>query len=429
MKIYPLNKNNGRILQMRRINPCIPFLFFMLVFLSACHPVVTAPIPYRGFPTLQSQNAESTATPPPTMVIPTHTPTSPQPTPTIQPIELSATVWEALPQTPILMYHRFNPAQNASSSAYMTTLADFDKQLHALYHAGYSLVSLNDWLRGEIHVPEGRKPLIITIDDLFYADQISLDESGEPAAYSGLGHLWHFYQDHPEFSFKVALFYNMGDKGYLNHYTNGSFSAQPGWREDRARAIAWGIENGAIPLNHFYEHPFLDSLSPQEIHWQMEENDRALRETLALIGKESLAKDLPNILALPYVIWPKTPAGRQILYDYTSPDGAPVAAIMEGGYHPQLFPAPFSPDFDPWHVPRANASPYAIQAIADFAESLPSPTTCDLGKFPDETHMNAEPILKSILNIVNAGHCPYGYYIVGQLAFHVHENGIIQLSP
>lgn len=182
-------------------------------------------------------------------------------------------------------------------------------------------------------------------------------------------------------------------------------------------------------MNHFYEHPFLDRLSPAQIQWQLSENDTQLREALASIGKESLAAGLPNILALPYVVWPSTPAGTQVLYDYVSPEGAPVAAILEAGFGPRLFPAPFSPEHDPFRVPRANASFAAVDYILNQIDQIPPADHCDLGELPGELAFQAGPVMTRIQETTEIGRCPHGYYIVGQMAFHASENGIIQLSP
>jgi hypothetical protein len=337
-----------------------------------------------------------------------------------------------MPQAPILMYHRFDPRPDSESEGFTTTLGDFEQHLYTLYNAGFTLVALDDWLRGEIHVPEGRRPLILTMDDLFYADQISLDENGQPASYSGIGILWEFAQAHPDFGFHAALFFNLGDKAYGNIYTNDGFSVADGWRADRARAIAWGIRNGALPFNHFYEHPFLNTLEPDEILWQLEENDRALREALSMIGQEELAADLPNILALPYVIWPDTEEGREVLYQYVSPEGTPVSAIVEGDYaaNAKLFPAPFSAAFDRWHVPRVSGSDEAIAIILEKVIEIPTAEACDLGPLPEEALSDETNLLSNrILSLSSSGRCPFGTYIVEDNVFHADENGIIQLKP
>lgn len=410
------------------------YLAVLLVFgLASCHMPTQANVPHSQEsptrPTLPMETVAPGAEPDgsaPTLPVITLTPDWPS-----EPVQLTATVWEELPQAPVLMYHRFNPQPGASSSRYVTSLSDFEQQLIALNKAGFSLVSLQDWLRGNIHLQEGRRPLIMTIDDLYYGDQLSLDNQGIPARYSGVGLLWHFSQANPDFNFEAALFYNMGDKGYANHYENGVFSLRDGWRQARAEVIAWGIENGAMPLNHFYEHPFLNRLSPQEIHWQMAQNDESLREALALIGREDLSKHLPNILALPYVVWPATEEGNQVLYNYVNPEGAPVAAIVEGDYAggARFLQAPFSHEFNRWHVPRISVSSLAIEMIIDRADQIPTAQNCHLGEFWDNPYLMPETIAGAILNQVNAGKCPLGYYIVHQFVFLVQADGIIQFSP
>ena len=347
------------------------------------------------------------------------------------PIRVTATVFQEMPEVPILMYHRFNPYHGARSEQYKVTLSDLDAHLETLYHAGYSLVPLEDWLRGEIIVPNGRKPLIITIDDLFYADQISLNENGEPAPYSGIGRIWQFSKEHPDFNFHLALFYNFGDKGYPNRYENGSFYFEKGWEKDRAKAIAWGIQNGAIPYNHFYNHPNLKRLSPDEILWHLEENETALREALSLMGQESLAENLSNILALPYVIWPETDEGKQVLYNYRSPEGAPVSAILEANDSTLVrpMPVPFAGTSNQYHIKRLNAIQAAVDAIVKAAVDIPTAMSCYLGELPEGSLSDPGQVKLAIIKQIRQGNCTNGYYTVGQLAFFADGKNVIQLSP
>lgn len=408
---------------MRRLFPLLSI--FVVLALVGCYYPSSPSAPKTSLPWVEPPVNN------PAEIQPTYTAITPTPTVLSDPVQLTATVWEDLPQVPILMYHRFDPRPGSYSSRYTTSLTDFDNHLRALYDAGFSLVSLSDWLRGDIRLQDGRRPLIISIDDLYYADQISLDEDGNPTPYSAVGRLWDFSQAHPDFNFEVALFYNLGDKGYANYFANGVFSIAEGWREARAQAIAWGIENGAMPLNHFYEHPFLNQLSPQQIQWQMEENDSGLREALAMIGREDLNKRLPNILALPYVVWPATEAGKQVLYNYINPEGAPVAAIVEGDYAggAKFFQAPFSQEFSRWHVPRISASSNAVAIITDRVDEIPAAAICELGEFRGNPTILPEVISAAILEQINSRSCSYGFYVVNQLAFYVQEDVIIQYSP
>lgn len=398
-------------------------LILLTAWLTSCKVSFAEPYQERSAPLEIIFFSASTMTPTPTQ--------TPEPSPTPVPVHLTATLWQTLPKVPILMYHRFIPQGGEYATAYKIHLSDFDGHLSTLYDAGFSLISLSDWVQGSIHVPEGRRPLIITIDDLFYADQLSLDEQGQPASYSGVGRLWQFSQEHHDFNFHVGLFFNLGDKSYTNRYANGSFYVEGDWRKDRAEAIVWGVENGAIPMNHFYNHPFLNKLSPTEIQWELEENDRALREALTLAGKQAIAEALPNILALPYVVWPATQAGKQVLFDYVSPEGAPVTAILEAddAYHAKLFPSPYSTEYDPWHVPRINGTWDAIDAILQMSADIPTASQCDLGYVSPDSAIHSNDVMNAILARVHDGRCPQGLYIVGDLAFQADENGIIQLSP
>ena len=420
----PLLLKNGKIVPMQR-KKWIILILIACTLLSGCQPALSLPgLEPDGYGDKVEPNITLTPNPAPTH---THSPV----TATTEPVSLSATVWESLPQAPILMYHRFFPQPDARSEKYRIPLIEFDAHLQALYEAGFSLVALEAWLRGEIEVPPGRRPLILTMDDLFYGDQLSLGDDGQPTDYSGIGRLWQFSQDHPDFGFSAALFYNFGDKPYSNSYTNGVFSVEDGWRQARAEAIVWAIEHGAIPMNHFYDHPYLDTLEPDEIEWQLTENDRALREALAIAGREDLAKDLPNILALPYVIWPKTDAGKQVLLDYVSPEGAPVAAILEASEAPfaRPFPSPFSPDFDPLRVPRVNATRDAIETVIAMAEDLPTATVCDLGNFSLNPHLDLIQVKEAILARTEHGNCPEGVYLVEGFAFQISNGEITQFSP
>jgi len=400
------------------------------VVLVGCHMPTVAPDYIAPLPRLETL-VNQPINPEPAEPVPTLSVLTPTPTTIAEPVQVNATVWEAVPQAPILMYHRFDPRSGAHSFLYTTSLTDFDHHLHALYNAGFSLVSLDDWLRGNIHLQEGRRPLIITIDDLFYADQISLNDSGDPASYSGLGRLWDFSQEYPDFNFTAALFFNLGDKGYLNNFSNGVFSIGEGWREARARAIAWCIENNALPMNHLYEHPFLNQISPPEIQYQLEENDRALRQALSSINREDLIARLPNVIALPYVIWPETEVGKQVLFNYTNPEGAPVAAIIEGDYDggTRFALAPFTDDYSRWHIPRITASNGAIDTIISKKDAIPSALTCNLGEFHLNQQLTPGAISAAILAQVEEGSCPDGYYIVNQWVFFVQGDEIVQYSP
>ncbi|MFO3797628.1 MAG: hypothetical protein ACK8QZ_10145, partial [Anaerolineales bacterium] len=183
----------------------LSFAFLILFFLSACAPAIATPSPSLPSPTPL----------PPSPSLPSPTPLPPSPTP-IPTTSLTALVWTSDPKVPILTYHQFADDIAKRSSPVKVRKSDFRAELESLYAAGYSLVSLREWLHGQWLVPPGRRPLILSMDDLFYNNQIGLTPKGEADPNTGIGILWEFYQQHPDFGFHLALFANLGDKLYAD---------------------------------------------------------------------------------------------------------------------------------------------------------------------------------------------------------------------
>lgn len=148
----------------------------------------------------------------------------------------------------------------AANNAAMTTTAEFDAIIQNLYDAGYMLVSLDDLCvkttgdDGQVHIapntnlclPEGKKPLVLSEDDLSYyhsygigtqgyATKMVLDENGKPKCeytdadgntsvgdYDVVPRLDSFIESHPDFSYHgargtVAL---TGYNGVFGYRTN-----------------------------------------------------------------------------------------------------------------------------------------------------------------------------------------------------------------
>lgn len=111
---------------------------------------------------------------------------------------------------------------------WMTTVSEFEGMLPQLYERGFILINLTDIKKGEkLMLPEGKKPLIISIDDVNYyeymendgfADKLVVDENGRVATevknlngeyeitYNGdvMPILDKFVDEHPDFSYKGA---------------------------------------------------------------------------------------------------------------------------------------------------------------------------------------------------------------------------------
>jgi hypothetical protein len=325
---------------------------------------------------------------------------------------IEATVWTAEPRLPILTYHRFLPDTYDHSTKVKMRLGDFRLHLESLYESGYSLVSLGNWLAWDIQVPPGRRPLVLTIDDAFFADQIALTEAGEPSPDSGIGVLWQFSQEHPDFGFAVALFPNLGDKLYL------------GGEDALASVIVWCIEHDAIPYNHFYMHPRLDLTTARGITWEARMNDRYLRALLREAGREDLIGELGNIFALPYGIWPDTQSGRDALLSYITPEGVGVQGVLEVDFAVRAAYAapPYAPGFDPLHLPRIVGTQEAIDLLMTERLQFPEASACFLESIVPDILADPRALQTRLRIAYSQERCPPGVYALDGYLFDVGDD-------
>jgi hypothetical protein len=374
----------------------------ILVMLAGCQTEVQ--------PTPTVQTPTPTTAPP----LPTDTPTpTPLPTATLEPATpLTATVWTRDPYISIMTYHQFAANHAKQSSALKVRFEDFENQLNMIYQAGFSLVTLEDWMAGDIVVPEGRRPLVLAMDDLYFNNQFRLGEDGLPLPDTGIGILWRFYQAHPDFGFSCALFPNLGDKLYAD-------PSKSSWERELAETIVWGIDHDLIPYNHFYTHPELNKTEPGDILWEAEMNDLYLRQLITMAGREELIPDLENILALTFGVWP-VGNGVNVMLDYTNPEGEPVKAVMEidpisnGNQAP-----PWAPEYDPMSIVRHTASPSAIDYLVEHAEDYPRAQICDLGLVPDRLLDDRAGLGQFVLETAQANGCADGVYIVNGFLYRI----------
>lgn len=350
-------------------------------------------------------------------LLPTETPlpsSTPLPTATLEPsTALTATVWTTDPYVSIMTYHQFAANHAERSKALKVRFEDFEIQLNRMYDAGFSLISLDDWMSGNMVVPEGRRPLVFTMDDLYFNNQLRLDENGEPRPDTGIGILWEFYQEHPDFGFSCALFPNLGNKLFAD-------PSKDTWEMELAEAIVWGMDHDLMPYNHFYTHPQLDISEPGAILWEAEKNDIYLRELITMAGREDLIPELDNILALTYGVWPRG-NGINVMLSYTNPEGEPVRGVMEIGPISVVGnQAPvYAPDYDPMMILRHTASPSSIDYLIEHAEDYPRAQACDLGMVPDRLLGDAEGLGQFVLETATTNGCADGVYVVNEMLFRI----------
>ena len=176
----------------------------------------------------------------------------------------------------------------------MTTKDEFLKMLDSMYQKGYVLVRIHDiayeegdangnssFVKGSILLPEGKKPLVMSQDDVCYypymdgdgfAKRMIVGEDGKPAcemvmddgsvsvgSYDLVPLLEDFIQEHPDFSYKGAraIIALTGYEGILGYRTASSYKDSPTYEADRVQAaqVAQSLrDNGWELASHSYGH-------------------------------------------------------------------------------------------------------------------------------------------------------------------------------
>ncbi len=373
-------------------------------------------------------SCSSPTTPAPTATtLPTNTP-QPTATPTATPVPyyVSATVLSGEIQAPIILYHRFR--EEHDNDSVWVKLSTFKEQLQKLYDAGYSLVSLPSWIDGTFTVPAGRKPLVFTMDDGVFADQLFIGDDGLPVENCAIGILWRFAKDHPDFGFSAAIFSDVGDKYYADIAAGDWFIVSEGnaWKKKLGEAIAWGLDNGVEIYSHTYQHVDLSKTLPKDILLQLQMEDNTVRQFLYLAGRQDLNEKLGNMIALPYGIWPETQAGKDVLLHYKNPEGLLIQAIFEAynSVDARFTPSFYSDDFDPMKLPRTTATNYSIDWVVSNKDSVPTALECKLGPTDESAKGDAAKLQTLITTAIQGGACPEGVYNVGGLIF-IAKGGLV----
>ena len=228
----------------------------------------------------------------------------------------------------------------ASYNSVMTTKMEFLRILNAMYENGYVLVRLHDvaheetaengttrFVPGEIYLPEGKKPFVMSQDDVCYyeymdgdgfASRIVIGADGKPTCeriladgtvvtgdYDLVPILEHFIEEHPDFSYRGAraVLAFTGYQGILGYRTASDYKDSPTYEEDRAQAAKVAAtlkEQGWELASHSYGHLRLgvadSSSKPSEeengfaISWErfQADTDRWEEEVESLIGETDI---------------------------------------------------------------------------------------------------------------------------------------------
>lgn len=206
---------------------------------------------------------------------------------------------------------------------WMTTVDEFNRMMEQMYEDGYVLVSIHDvaheeiqedgsvkMVPGEILLPEGKKPFVLSQDDVnFYeymqtdgfARRIVIDENGYPACemelngktvvardYDVVPLLEKFIEEHPDFAYRGArgIIGVTGYEGVMGYRTNEKDSATYEADVKQATEVANRLkELGWEFASHSYGHGHMGQESAAYVKRDSEHWDQ---DVAPIVGKTDI---------------------------------------------------------------------------------------------------------------------------------------------
>ncbi|WP_336209205.1 polysaccharide deacetylase family protein [Nonomuraea sp. LPB2021202275-12-8] len=227
---------------------------------------------------------------------------------------------------PVLMYHRIAKKRRASIDR---TPAQLRQEFEKLAKQGYVPISAREFATGDIRVPAGRFPVVLTFDD-GHPSHFALDAAGNPAPGTAVAILLQVAAKYPGFR-PVATF-------WVNHTPFGLQTEQ-----EQAAAVRWLVGNGFEVANHTWSHPNLRTLPTKKVRKQIAKVERLLRK----LGAGSSAT-----MALPYGSMPRSKkAARSGTWEGVDYD---FAGVFLAGAEPSL--SPYARKFDRGAIQRIQSN-------------------------------------------------------------------------
>ncbi|MBA0125144.1 polysaccharide deacetylase family protein [Haloechinothrix sp. YIM 98757] len=294
------------------MNRPLPLIALLVLVLAACSPAAQDVSPGKT----STQHAEPSTPRSPASTTP--------PEPDVNPADVGA---NELGEIPVLMYHRILPD---GGGEYDLTPDEFRAELAYLHEHDYHPIRTVDLVRGEIDVPAGTTPVVLTFDDST-REQFGMSGDDEVDSDSAVGILLEFAEEHSDFT-PTGSFYVVGSLF--------------GGTAERGKKLLrqlheWGFEIG----NHTISHANLSRLGASEVQAEL------------AAGAAHIHDAVPDAevatMSLPHGASPAEPE----LAQYGSHDGQEYRheGILLVGSNPA--PSPFATEFDPVAIPRIRSGP------------------------------------------------------------------------
>jgi peptidoglycan/xylan/chitin deacetylase (PgdA/CDA1 family) len=250
-------------------------------------------------------------------------------------------------QIPVLMYHHFDTKE----AEWTRTPENFRSDIALLKAENCYPINLRDLAAGNIDIPAGKTPVVITFDDSSPGQYRILDDGTlDPDCAVGI---LQAAVDAGDWASR-ATFFCLLDVNPKERILWGQPELKQGKLVD---LVDWGYEVGSHTITHLN----LSDASVEDAVWQLAESQATLEE---LIGGGYQVTSI----AIPFGEYPDSDdilAGGEyegITYAYT----AAVSIAL------RVCPSPFSSKFEPLHIPRIRGGQNPVTGQTYLADALQS---------------------------------------------------------
>ncbi|WP_193318827.1 polysaccharide deacetylase family protein [Nonomuraea phyllanthi] len=227
---------------------------------------------------------------------------------------------------PVLMYHRIVAKRLASIDR---TPDQLRKELEKLARQGYVPITAADFVAGDIRVPAGKFPVVLTFDD-GDPSHFALDAAGNPEPDTAVGVIQAVARKYPSFRPVATFWVHKQPFGLID-------------RESQEVAVKWLVGHGYEVANHTWSHPDLRRLGKKKVSEQIVRIERLIRK---------LGAPPSTTMALPYGSLPRPKKlARTGSWDGTRYD---FAGVFLAGAEPSL--SPYAKKFDRGAIQRIQSN-------------------------------------------------------------------------